>query len=191
MHLQTILMHDRNSARIRTGNSVTWVSIDRFDSRELHRVPPRMKTIAHGVSHVCIDIYCMIDDEIKAALLYALIFDITLITLWYFIDFSYHCDGLIFYSSAMKNEYQDYSVNALSCASHGIHCILAVLFLSSISLSISLFLYQFESVFFYRQKKWMQKCPYKKKSALYLSINLWSVERSLSDANISHTRGHC
>lgn len=51
----------------------------------------------------------------------------------------------------MKNEYQDYSVNVLSCASHDVHCILAVLFLSSISLTISLFLYQFES-FFYRQK---------------------------------------
>lgn len=64
------------------GNSVTRVSIDRFDSRELHRVPPRMKTIARGVSHVCCaDIYYMIDDEIKAALLYALIFDIALITL--------------------------------------------------------------------------------------------------------------
>lgn len=68
----------------------------------------------------------------------------------------------------MKNEYQDYSVSALSCASHGIHCILAALFPLSINLSISLKMYfyislnQFQIVFFIDKKN---KC--KKHRSLY------------------------
>lgn len=126
MHFQAILIHHR--ARIpRELEQVTQTSLDRFDSQSCIEAASNENNRAYHFT-------CLLHRHLlydwrrnkSGITIYAHIWhlSIALITLWYFIDFSRLCDGLIFYSSVMKNEYQDYSVSALSYASHSIHILL-------------------------------------------------------------------
>lgn len=201
MHFQAILIHHR--ARIlRELEQVTQTSLHRFDSQSCIEAASNENNRAYHFMCLLLHRHLLYDwrRNKSGITIYAHIWhlSIALITLWYFIDFSWLCDGLIFYSSDMKNEYQDYSVSALSCASHSIHIFYASCSFSFIHQFVdqfkNIFLYQFkavQNVYFLLTKK--NKCkkhrvPVWKKLRHYLKIHLRNIKTRIPSSSISHAR---